>query len=41
MKTNFTQKAILLNDAALIILLYKKGNNSIFLFKLKIKKIKW
>lgn len=41
MKTNFTQKAILLNDAALIILLYKKGNNPIFLFKLKIKKIKW
>lgn len=41
MKTNFTQKAILLNDAALIILLYKKGNSSIFLFKLKIKKIKW
>lgn len=38
MKTNFTQKAILSNDAALIILLYKKGNNSIFLFKLKIKK---
>lgn len=41
MKTNFTQKAILSNDAALIIFLYKKGKTQFFYFKLKIKKIKW